>query len=135
MIQRIQSVYLLLAVILDSALFFNALYSHVQADPQAWISISFTIALILAAFASLVSIFLYNNRNTQIRTVTTAIILQVIVFGYATGIIISLGGFGAYLWDEALGAFFLLIAVVITIMARKKIKDDQKLVRSMDRIR
>ncbi len=135
MIQRIQSIYLLLAFVLNGTIFFNVLYDHAQADPQAWIGLGFTIVLILAGLISFISIFLYSNRNTQIRTVTGAIISQIIAFGYATGILISLGGFGAYLWDEALGTLFLFIALAATILARKKIRDDRDLVRSMDRIR
>ncbi len=135
MIQRIQSVYLLLAAILNGAIFFNALYAHAQADPVAWISIGFTIALIAAALVSLITIFLYNSRNTQVKAASAAGTFQVIAFGWSVGILISLGGFGTFLWDEALGVFFLFIALAATFLARKKIRDDQKLVRSMDRIR
>ncbi len=135
MIQRIQSVYLLLAAILNAAIFFNALYARAQADPVAWISIGFTVVLILAGLVSLICIFLYKNREAQAKCATAAITFQVIAFGYGVGILISLGGFGAFLWDEALGAFFLLIALIAMVIARKKIRDDQDLVRSMDRIR
>ncbi len=135
MIQRIQSVYLLLAAILNGAIFFNALYARAQADPVAWISIGFTVTLILAGLVSLIVIFLYKNRDAQIKGATAAITLQVVAFGYGVGLLISLGGFGAFLWDEALGVLFLFIALTATVMARKKVHDDQRLVRSMDRIR
>lgn len=135
MIQRIQSVYLLLTAILNAAIFFNALYDRALADPQIWISTGFAAALILAGVTALVTIFLYKKRGAQIKSAGAAITFQVIAFGWGVGILISLGGFGAFLWDEALGVFFLLIALAATAMARKKIRDDQKLVGSMDRIR
>lgn len=135
MIQRIQSVFLAIAVILDGAFFFNNLYTQAMADPQVWIGISFTVFIALAGLASLGSIFLYSNRKFQIRCVSVTIVLQLIAFGYSVGILISLGGFGIYLWNEAIGAAMLLVALIADVRARKKIKDDEDLVKSMDRIR
>lgn len=135
MIQRIQSVYLFLAFVLDGTIFFNALYRHAMNDPQVWVGSGFTAILIIAGLFSLTCIFLYKNRSNQIKWTGGAIVLQVIALGYGVGILISLGGFGSFLWDEALGVAILLIALVAVVMARKKIKDDQELVRSMDRIR
>lgn len=135
MIQRIQSVYLFLAVVLDGTIFFNALYSHAMADPQQWIGIGFTAVLILAGLLSLLCIFLYKNRSVQLRWTGGAVAFQTIALGYGIGILISLGGFGMFLWDEAIGAGILLIALAATYLARKKIRDDENLVQSMDRIR
>lgn len=135
MIQRIQSVFLLLTSVLNGSVFFNALYSHAMDDPQAWVGIGFAIALTLAALAPLGCITLYKNRKTQVRWVTRSLIVQVIVLGYGLGIFISLGGFGSFLWDEAIGLGMLVIALFSLIYARKKIKDDIELVKSMDRIR
>jgi high-affinity Fe2+/Pb2+ permease len=84
---------------------------------------------------SLICIFLYSNRSNQIKWTGGAVALQTIALGYGVGILISLGGFGPFLWDEALGAGFLLLALVAVLMARKKMKDDEELVQSMDRIR
>lgn len=135
MIQRIQSVFLLLAFILNGSVFFNALYSHAMDDPQRWIGIGFAVALTLAALAPLVCIALYGNRSNQLKWVSRSMILQVVVLGYGIGILISLGGFGSFLWDEALGVIMLVIALLSQLYARKKIKDDIELVKSMDRIR
>lgn len=84
---------------------------------------------------SVVTIFLYNNRDIQRKVASAAIALQVIAFGWGVGILISLGGIGVFIWDEALGALFLLISLGATAAAHKKIKDDEELVQSMDRIR
>lgn len=134
-IQRIQSVYLFLAFVLDGTIFFNTLYTHAMDDPQAWVGMGFTAVLVIAGLFSLISIFLYNNRSNQIKWTGVVVALQTITFGYGVGILISLGGFGMFLWDEAIGAGILLIALIAVFMARKKIKDDEELVRSMDRIR
>lgn len=135
MIQRIQSVFLFLAFILNGSVFFNALYRHAMDDPQAWIGIGFAIVLTLSALAPLSCIALYKNRENQIKWVTRSMILQLVAFGYGIGITISLGGFGSFLWDEALGVLMLAIALFSQVYARKKIRDDIELVKSMDRIR
>lgn len=135
MIQRIQSVFLLLAAILNGSVFFNALYSHAMDDPQAWIGIGFAVTLVLAALAPIGCIAFYKNRENQVKWVTRSLILQLIALGYGIGIFISLGGFGTFLWDEAVGLAMLVIALLSQIYARKKIKDDIELVKSMDRIR
>lgn len=135
MIQRIQSVFLLLAFILNGSVFFNALYRHAMDDPQAWIGVGFAIVLTLSALAPLGCIALYKNRENQVKWVTRSMILQLVAFGYGIGITISLGGFGSFLWDEAMGVLMLAIALFSQVYARKKIKDDIELVKSMDRIR
>lgn len=135
MIQRIQSVLLFLAFLLDGSVFFNALYSHAVDDPRGWVGISFAIILTVAMLASLGCIFLYKNRDNQLRWVGRLLIPQVVAFGFGLGIYISLGGFGTYLWDETIGLGLLLLAFLSQLYARKKIKDDIELVKSMDRIR
>ncbi len=135
MIQRIQSVFLLLAFLLNGSVFFNALYHHAMDDPRMWIGIGFAIILTIAALGSLGSIFLYKNRENHVRWVSRLLIIQVIAFGFALGIYISLGGFGTYLWDETIGLGLLFLAFASQLYARKKIKDDIELVKSMDRIR
>lgn len=135
MIQRIQSVFLLLAFILNGSVFFNALYRHAMDDPQAWIGVGFAIVLTFSALAPLGCIALYKNRENQVKWVTRSMILQLVAFGYGIGITISLGGFGSFLWDEAMGVLMLAIALFSQVYARKKIKDDIELVKSMDRIR
>lgn len=135
MIQRIQTVFLFLAFLFNGGVFFNALYSHAMDDPQAWIGIGFAIVLTLSALGALVTVFLYKNRENQLRWVGRLTILQVITLGYGFGIYISLGGFGTYLWDETIGLGLLFLALMALLYARKKISDDIELVKSMDRIR
>lgn len=135
MIQRIQSVFLFLAFLLNGGVFFNAIYSHAMSDPQAWVGLGFAIILTIASLGSLGTIFLYNNRENHRKWVSALLLIQIITIGYAIGIYISLGGFGTFLWDETIGLGLLVMALGAQIYARKKIKDDIELVKSMDRIR
>lgn len=135
MIQRIQSVLLFLSFLLNGAVFFTALYRQAVADPSGWIGLSFAILLSLTALLPLISIFLYSNRQRQLRWVTAGLWVQVLTLGFGTGIYISLGGFGPFLWDESIGLGLLVVALLTSLFARKKIIDDINLVKSMDRIR
>lgn len=135
MIQRIQTILLFLAFAFNGSVFFNALYSHAMADPIQWIGLSFATVLTIAALAPLGCIFLYDNRKNQLKWVSCSLIVQVLALGLAVGIYISLGGFGVFLWDETIGLGFLFAALLLQLFARKKISDDIKLVKSMDRIR
>lgn len=135
MIQRIQTIFLFLAFIFNGSIFFNALYSHAMQDPLAWIGIGFAVILTVASLGSLGTIFLYENRNNHLRWVNRLLIIQILTLGYGFGIYISLGGFGTFLWDETIGLGLLFLALTSQLYARKKIKDDIELVKSMDRIR
>lgn len=104
-------------------------------DPQRWVGIGFATVLTLSALGSLGCIFLYKDRLNQIKWLNRCMIFQVLATGYGIGIVLSLGGFGMYLWDEALGAGILFVALLAQLYARKKIRDDEELVKSMDRIR
>lgn len=135
MIQRIQSVLLFLSFLLNGAVFFTALYSQAVADPSGWIGLSFAILLTLAALIPLISIFLYGNRQRQLRWVTAGLWVQVLALGLGTGIFVSLGDFGPFLWEEGVGLILMVGALGTSLFGRKKIIDDINLVKSMDRIR
>ncbi len=126
---------LFLAFLLNGSVFFNALYSHAMHDPQQWLGLSFAIILTIASLGSLGAIFLYKNRENHQKWVSVLLLIQIIAIGFAIGIYISLGGFGTFLWDETIGLGLLVLALGAQLYARKKIKDDIELVKSMDRIR
>ncbi len=158
MIQRIQSVFLLLAFLAGLALFFFPLagiYSAtstylfyiyelrnmVPGEPSMF-SLMTVLPLLLiniaATLMALGAVFLYKNRLTQIKVVRFAIFLDIILIGliffiYAGIIEKNLGASPDYL-DEA-GIYFPLIMLIFLILANKFIAKDEKLVRSADRLR
>lgn len=67
--------------------------------------------------------------------VKRAMFPQVVAFGFAVGVLFSLGGIGTYLWDEALGTGFIVVAFIFQFFGLRFIKKDEDKVRSMDRIR
>jgi purine-cytosine permease-like protein len=134
-IQRIQTLLLVLAGISNILVFFTPIYGHAMDDPAQWIGWGFAIALTISMLASWASILKYNDRPTQISWVKAAMLLQVIAFGFGVGILFSLGGIGTYLWDEALSIGPILAGLILQYLAIHFIRKDMELVRSMDRIR
>lgn len=135
MIQRPQTLFLASAFILNLFVFFNPIYSHAVNDPSPWIGTTFAILLTISMLISLVAIFLYGNRVTQINWVKVATFFQIAGFGMAVAILFTLGGFGRFLWHELIGAGLVFLAMISLWQAGRFIKKDQELVESMDRIR
>ena len=135
MIQRIQTLLLLLATILNVCFIFTPLFDRALEDPTAWISSGLFSALLLSAAVSLFSIFLYKNRSFQVRWVRRGMIFQVLGIGFATGIIFTLGGFGSFLWDEIISLGLIVLVLILQYAAIHFIIKDEKLVKSMDRLR
>lgn len=84
---------------------------------------------------AIVAIFLYKNRELQIKVVKFATYIQIVAFGFATGVLFTLGGFGTFLWREGLGLGLIALVLLFLWMAGTGIKKDDVLVKSMDRIR
>lgn len=84
---------------------------------------------------AIVAIFLFNNREFQLKVVKFSTYIQIVAFGFATGIIFSLGSFGTHLWREGLGFGIIVLVLILLWLAGKGIKQDDNLVKSMDRIR
>lgn len=135
MIQRIQTVYLSLAVLINLLIFFSPIYRHAMNDPAGWIGITFAGFLTVAMILSFVSIFLYGNRINQIKWVKAASYFQIAALGIAVAILFTMGGFGRFLWKEVISTGLLVVSFLFLWMAGQRIKKDQDLVDSMDRIR
>ncbi len=104
-------------------------------DPADWIGYGLAISLTLAMITALVSIFLYNSRDTQLKIVKTGTYIQIVGLGFGAGILFSLGGFGLFLWQETLALLLVVVALGMYWLAGRNIKKDEELVKSMDRIR
>ena len=120
---------------LNISVFFTPIYRHAVNDPQAWIGIGFAISLTLSFLIAGTSIFLYQNRNLQLRVVKAGTYFQIVAIGFAAGILFSLGGFGTFLWQEVLASGLIVLAMILYWLAGRSIKKDEELVKSMDRIR
>jgi len=134
-IQRLQTVFLVLAILSTGGTFFTPIYNRAMEDPQLWIGYGLAISLTLAMLVTLLTIFLYKNRANQMIWVKRAMLVQVVGMGFCFGVLLSLGGIGPYLWDEALGTGLVIIGFFFQLLGLRFIHKDENLVRSIDRIR
>ncbi len=146
MIQRIKSVFLLLAAAAAFGLFalpFASTDSAVQASglfADATYNLQDNIALLilfcLAGALALISIFLFNNRKNQLLVGRLAIIANVV--GLVLALILFMQDFqnlGAVKPEDELGLFLPILFTIFGALALRYISKDEKTVRSMDRLR
>ena len=135
MIQRPQTIFLVLTVILNLAVFFTPIYSHSVNDPATWFGMGMAISLTMPMIIAVVSIFLYKNRPTQLKWVKIATYVEIVALGFALGVLFSLGGFGKFLWKEVVSSGIIILTLASLWQAGRLIKKDEELVKSMNRIR
>lgn len=135
MIQRPQTIFLVLSILSSLSVYFTPVYDKAIQDPQLWIGYGLATALVLAMIIAVISIFKYSDRKVQIKWVKVAMLPQLVGLGFAVGVLFSLGGIGTYLWDEAIGAGLVGLGLLFLGLALRFIKKDLDLVRSIDRIR
>jgi len=146
MIQRIQSLYLLLATLVMSLTLFMPVakisYDGQMYDLTAFGSIEtiwMGIMLSLATLLPLVTIFLFKRRTLQIRLCAVELVLLVgslVLFGlYYWLTIRSFENYSLEHLQFGWAAPMPIIAFVLTYLASRAIFKDEVLVRSLDRIR
>ena len=133
MIQRIQSIWLLLA----SAAAFSVLRFPFYYTPTPFAleingstQYSTLISLAFSACLSFITIFLYGNRMLQLKVVLVNFLLSILIGYFIYTIVIANPGGGFTLTSLAL-----FIIPVFQILAMIKIYQDDKLVKSTDRLR
>lgn len=157
MIQRIQTVYLLLAAIAMGATFYFPLadaigindslilytYQIVSLVPDSlpefpnyfmWPMIGI-VALVL--LFSIVTIFMYKNRMRQLNILRVVVILMLVLialffFYYTPDMERVSGGIIGY---QVPGAYLPIVSFVFYVLAYRGIISDEKLIRSADRLR
>ena len=162
MIQRRQTVYMLLSAIISALLFFMPLVSFnaggnvmrftifgIQ-NPIETLSLSTTytwplvVLTVLMTLVPLVTIFLYKKRELQVRLCRIDMLLTVIFIGLVflyyendlTKVIAAVEG-DEYQLDVAyfVGMAMPLVSLILDILAIRGIKKDIELLKSIDRLR
>lgn len=143
MIQRIQSIFLLLAAgasfgVLGAPLASaKAAIAHSMFKDQLLTvqdDLVLLVAFAVAGVLALASIFLFKNRKTQLQISAIAMVANLLGLGYAAFLLYQNKIDFANL-AIAVGAYLPLIAVLFEILANRAIRKDEKLVRSADRLR
>ncbi|CAL2057339.1 DUF4293 domain-containing protein [Tenacibaculum sp. 190524A05c] len=143
MIQRIQSLYLLLVGIIAGGLtFVFNIWSTANAkvfslDLFAANSIMekiVPILFIISALLAVVTIFMFKDRKLQFVLGRLNILTNLFLLGVLVYLSLTLSG-ETSVSEKGIGMFLPVISIVLLVLANKAIKKDEDLVKSVDRLR
>jgi hypothetical protein len=138
MLQRLQTIYLLIVSLLTALLFFFPFCRLVFTGEEhlsEWLSPLFFSPLVILSFLlSLGSIFLYKSRSLQIKSSYINIIIFIAMYAMAYWNYSTLPERFDF-WNLQFAVVIPLINIILTLLAIRHIKKDEKLVRSLDRLR
>ena len=136
MIQRIQTVYLLISAGISAGLIFIFNLWKTVKDVVVYAQDHYLyFGLFLgSALLSLISIFSYKNRKSQFVMGRLNIILNFILLGVFVYQSLNLSG-EIYVSEKGIGMLLPIFSIVFLVLANKAIKKDEDLVKSVDRLR
>ncbi|KQT24242.1 hypothetical protein ASG22_09505 [Chryseobacterium sp. Leaf405] len=129
MLQRIQTIWTFLAVLAAAFLFITG-EDVVISDSIPVLNIG-CIALVLVG---LLSVFSFKNRKRQILLNNISIIINALLIGVLTYWLLKLSG-GIQFPEKGIEPIFSLLAIICLFIANIYIKKDERLVKSVDRLR
>ncbi|WP_370898775.1 DUF4293 domain-containing protein [Chryseobacterium gossypii] len=129
MLQRIQTIWTFLAVLAAAFLYVTgqdvAVFGNIPV---------LDISCIVLVLAGLLSIFSFKNRKRQILLNTVSIIINVLLIGVLGYWLLNLSG-GIQFPEKGIEPVFSLIAIICLLIANVYIRKDERLVKSVDRLR
>lgn len=136
MIQRIQTVYMSLAILALAGLY---VWFPTINDPSGQPVVTkdeplVIVPLALAAILIVVSIFQFKKRQLQFVLNRLAILLNFVLLGVFVYRALTLSG-EALVSEKGIGMFVPIVSIVLLALANKAIRRDEQLVKSADRLR
>ena len=136
MIQRIQTIYLLLTFLVTGVLLFFVPLWTINGKPFYFMQDQvYTVLLGLSTMLTIISIISYKKRQNQFVMGRLNIILNLILLGLFIYRSLNLSGEAATVSEKGIGMFLPIVAIVLLVLANKAIKKDEDLVKSVDRLR
>lgn len=140
MLQRIQTVYLIIAVIATGVLPFVLPLWVTKNDENYYFirDLSFVLLFAFSTTLSIVSIMTYKKRKNQFVMGRLNIILNIILLGLFIIRLFNLSGETdpeKVVSEKGIGVFLPIVSIVFLSLANKAIKKDEDLVKSVDRLR
>ncbi len=129
MIQRIQSVTMFFAVL--SAVFLFLTSQDVVIVESLPVML---IACIVLVLLGLLSIFSFKNRKRQILLNNISMVINALLIGLLGYWLLSLSG-GISFPEKGIEPVFPLLAIIFLLMSNLYIRRDERLVKSVDRLR
>ncbi len=144
MIQRIQSIYLLIATLLSGGLIFMLNLWVNEQGTKFFVMDSFnTESLLLkvmgglffvSALLTFIAIFQFKKRQLQFVMGRLAILTNLILLGIVVYFSQNLSG-EINVSEKGIGLLIPILTIVFVVIANKSIKKDEELVKSVDRLR
>ena len=155
MLQRIQSIYLLLAGLVIVGLFFfplvhdvyvagapitimvTGIFQNVNGQPSHTdFFIALTCATAIVALLPLVTIFFYRDRKRQIA-LCYGLMMVIIAYSYWVSQTVkkAIADANLTMSNYGIGIILLSVSILFVVLAQKAIQRDDKLVKSADRLR
>ncbi|WP_366187044.1 DUF4293 domain-containing protein [Flavobacterium ovatum] len=137
MIQRIQTIYLFLAFATTGILpFIFPLWTINNGDDYFFMQNQlFVILFGLSTTLSIFSIISFKKRKSQFVLGRLNIILNLILLGLFVYHSLNLSGGTEIVSEKGIGMFLPIVTIVLLVLANKAIKQDEDLVKSVDRLR
>lgn len=141
MIQRIQTLYLILGTLcLGSLIFLDAVRQAMAAATLTWYVPAVSVIAAVTSIVALVAVFGYKNRARQLKLVASIQILTLILMVVLYGALFLANDFarlseGAADLSLVLILLLPIVAYLFFYLARRGIQRDEDLVKSMDRLR
>jgi hypothetical protein len=141
MIQRVQTIWLLLAAVAgflttQIPLYVGTMAGDARKEYVATESLLLFATAIVGSLLAVIAIFLYKNRSTQMKFTAFGIFVSVALIAlevWQIGSFESANGIlkGTYYW----GSLFPIAMAIFFFLAAINIRKDNKLVKSLDRLR
>jgi Domain of unknown function (DUF4293) len=137
MIQRIQTLYLIGALIVTGVLpfIFKLWVLEPKVDFYFMQNQVYVILLGLSTTLSILGILSYNKRQNQFVIGRLNMILNLILLGLFVYRSLNISGETPAVSEKGIGMFLPIVAIVLLVLANKAIKKDEDLVKSVDRLR
>ena len=144
MIQRIQSIYLIIAILISWLVAFlvpfwvdqnsEVIYLTSLFKNENMVFLSVPLLIIGSGIMSFASLLSYKNRTRQIIGNRLNIVINFLLLGIIVYHLLSLPG-ETVVSEKGIGVFIPLLVVVFLVLSNKAIIKDEKLVKSVDRLR
>ncbi|MDD7885286.1 DUF4293 domain-containing protein [Flavivirga sp. 57AJ16] len=136
MLQRIQTIYLIIAAGVSAGLIFvfHLWITDEGINVFAKDNMLYLGFFLGSAILSLIAIFMYKNRKSQFVLGRLNIILNFILLGFFVYQSLSISGETA-VSEKGIGMLLPIVSIVFLALANKAIKKDEDLVKSVDRLR
>jgi len=144
MIQRIQTLYLLVAAIFSGGLIFvfnlwteksgKVLSVPNLINESSTLLKTILFAYILSSLLSVITVFLFKKRQLQFVLGRVNMLINFYLLGILIYVSLTVSG-EALVSEKGIGMFIPIIVIVMLALADKAIKKDEDLVKSADRLR